>query len=377
VVIPTFNHARFVVQAVESVLAQTYPCVEILVVDDGSTDETRAVIEPVRGRITYIYQENKGVSAARNAGIRAAKGEYLVFVDADDWIPPEKLAVQVAVLEERPGIGLVYSAWQHTDEGNRWVLDEVRPRAPGQLLETMLRHACSFFPVGSPLVRSECFKRVGLFDESLTSAEDTDMWVRLTLAGYEFAYVDRPLYRYRMVTHSLSQNLARQANDEFTMLNKVFAAVNLPPNLRALESEAYAATHYKFAGKYYECGDIAAAQDHLRRAIARCPSLAVDSNWLVEWLAAHALEPEVADPARFINVVFDHLPEEAAALGRLRRKAHGRFHAAVAFAAHQSRRPREVRHHIWPAITGDHSMLRNRGFLRIAAGSLIARGKGN
>ena len=112
VIIPTYNSARFVVQAVESVLAQTYSDFEVIVVDDGSTDNTPVALAGYRQKIRYLHQENRGPSAARNAGYRASQGDYVLFLDSDDLIPPDTLERQVSFLNDHPEFGLVYSASQ-------------------------------------------------------------------------------------------------------------------------------------------------------------------------------------------------------------------------------------------------------------------------
>lgn len=111
VIIPTYNHAQFVVQAVESALAQTYADLEVIIVDDGSTDDTQAVLARYGAEINYIYQENQGLSAARNAGISVARGDYFLFLDADDLVLANKLELQVSIVDAQPDFGLVYRAF--------------------------------------------------------------------------------------------------------------------------------------------------------------------------------------------------------------------------------------------------------------------------
>ena len=116
VVIPAYNSGKFVAQAVESVLAQTYAPFEIIVVDDGSTDETKDVLGRFNGQINYIHQANSGPSAARNAGIRVARGAYICFLDADDLWTPDRLAVQMAFMQANHSIGLLFSDHEEFDE---------------------------------------------------------------------------------------------------------------------------------------------------------------------------------------------------------------------------------------------------------------------
>ena len=370
VIIPTYNHARFVAQAVESALAQTYADLEVIVVDDGSTDLTQAVLTRYGTQINYIHQENQGLSVARNTGIAAARGDYLLFLDADDLIPADKLELQVPVFDARPDFGLVYSGFQYVDESGTQVLHEIRPGKQGHLLKDWLRRTF-FFPPGAAVVRRECLDRVGLFDESCPAAADTDMWIRIARAGYAFGYIDRPLFQYRVVKGSMSSRIANQARDEFIRLDKFFADPDLPADVKALEAEAYSVLHYEFAAKYYHAGEIELGRDHIRAAISTCPSLSLDREWLLEWIAGYALGPHPDDPRRLIDSIFDNLPTEATTLRSLRRRAHSRYHTAAAFSAYQTHQLKKIRPHILPALRGDLSLIRNRGFIRIAMQSLL------
>ena len=109
VIIPTYNREKLISRAIESVLAQVYPVYEIIVVDDGSTDATKSVLAPFNGKIKYIYQKNAGIAEARNRGIKESSGEYIAFLDSDDYWAPEKLAEQVKVLDANPQVGIVFA----------------------------------------------------------------------------------------------------------------------------------------------------------------------------------------------------------------------------------------------------------------------------
>ncbi len=225
VVIPTYNYAHFVTGAVESALAQTYTDREVIVVDDGSTDDTRDRLAPFEGRIRYIHQENRGLSAARNAGIRAARGPLIAFLDSDDLWHPEKLAVQARYIERHPGVALLASDHldMHTSEIDRvdWPrVDETR---------AIEAHAVSFdeLVVGSRfgacgvVARRWCFDEVGLFDETLRSAEDVDMWIRIA-SRFPVAKMEFPLWVYRHHGASMHRATARMELNTLRMIAKVF-----------------------------------------------------------------------------------------------------------------------------------------------------------
>lgn len=364
VIIPTYNHARFVVQAVESALAQRYTPVEIIVVDDGSTDETVQVLEPLAGRIQLVQQTNAGVAAARNHGFALAQGTYLTFLDADDLFLPEKLARDVALLEDDPAAGVAYCSWFYVAEDGEQVLGEWRPQKNGHLLEDLLLRRFHCVP-GAATIRRVALEQVGLFDVNCPAAADTDLWVRLAYGGYTFTAVDEPLFLYRTVPGSMSQQIARQEHDEFVRLDNFFATSDLRPEVHALQAQAYAILYYEYAAKYFNLGEIEKGQEYLRQAILRCPPLAEDEDWLVEWLAAYALSPSVAEARPFLDTVLAHLPPEAVTLARLRGRLYGHWHIAAAFQAYQNQQYRAIRGHILPALRWYPRVLFNRGFLRI------------
>lgn len=179
VIITAYQHARFISDAIGSVLAQTYPDDELIVVDDGSTDGTREIVTNYGNQLVYIYQENRGSAAARNSGIRAATGEYVAFLDADDVWLPNKLELEVKFLDAHPSIGMVYSNYTYfgTRPGPAATGFAAIPPVSGQALkELFLSNPISS---SSVLIRKSCFEKVGFFDESLVHGEDLDMWLRL------------------------------------------------------------------------------------------------------------------------------------------------------------------------------------------------------
>ncbi len=225
VVIPTYNYAHFVTGAVESALAQTYPDREVLVVDDGSTDDTRDRLAPFEGRIRYIHQANQGLSAARNTGIREARGALIAFLDSDDLWHPEKLAVQARYLAEHPEVALLAS--DHLDMHTSEIGAVEWPLVDGT--RTIQAHAVSFeqlvigsrFGACGVVARRRCFEEVGVFDETLRSAEDVDMWIRIA-SRFPVAKLEFPLWVYRHHGTSMHRATARMELNTLKMLAKVF-----------------------------------------------------------------------------------------------------------------------------------------------------------
>jgi glycosyltransferase involved in cell wall biosynthesis len=371
VIIPTYNRARLVTQTIDSVLAQTYPDFEVIVVDDGSTDNTRAVLAHYGARIKYIYQENQGQPAARNKGLLASQGEYLLLLDSDDLVLLNKLELQASFLEAWPDFGLVYSGWQFINQVGE-ILGEVRPNKQGQLLKDLLLRKFNF-PIHAALVRRDCFDRAGLFDESLLRGDDADMWRRIAKAGYAFGCIEQPLIQYRIHQDGLYSSVSPQdIQCRFASLDKFFADPDLPDDIKALRAETYGVLHYETARRYYRAGKIDLGQEHLRKAIATHPPLSSNKEWLLDWITSPVADPRVTDPLQAINLILANLPAEATTLHSLRRRIRGRYHTKTIFYEYQKRRLKTIPRHILPAVLGDPSILRNRGFISISCQALMA-----
>jgi glycosyltransferase involved in cell wall biosynthesis len=201
-IIPAYNYARFVGRAIDSVLAQTYPEVECIVVDDGSTDDTPAVLARYGGRIKAIRQENKGLSATRNTGIKAARGEMLALLDADDEWKPGKLAAQVEVLAANPRIGAIGCACEVFDGDGKHMFDAFQP-SPGQgaaaLRSIATRKSWVSGSASAAVIPRKVLDEVGLFDETLRAAEDWDMWLRIAA---RYSIVNLPEVLARVYRHN-------------------------------------------------------------------------------------------------------------------------------------------------------------------------------
>jgi glycosyltransferase involved in cell wall biosynthesis len=181
-VIPVYNYGRFVARAIDSVLAQTHAPMECVVVDDGSTDDTPQVLSRYGERIRALRQENRGLSAARNAGIRAARGAFVALLDADDTWMPEKIARQLAAAEADPAIGAVGCGYEWIYAGGppRRFEGKAFPAERAERLRALAMRETWLGGSGSgALVRRKVFDEVGFFDERLRCAEDWDMWLRI------------------------------------------------------------------------------------------------------------------------------------------------------------------------------------------------------
>jgi glycosyltransferase involved in cell wall biosynthesis len=204
VVVATYNYGRFLAEALDSALGQTFRDLEVIVVDDGSIDDTAEVVKPYLRdqRVRYERVDHVGQPAAKNIGIRSARACLIAFLDADDLWLPAKLEKQVALLETNPTLGVIYSRRLLIDDQGRALEYEQPVLHRGRVLDAMFR--TNFVCFSSALVHRRIFKHIGLFDESLKLAIDYDLWLRVA-AWYGFDYVDEPQVKYRTGHASLSQ----------------------------------------------------------------------------------------------------------------------------------------------------------------------------
>lgn len=204
VIIPAHNAGGYLSQAIESVLAQTYRNLEIVVVDDGSTDDTPHVAEAYGSSVLCLSQQRGGVASARNRGIRASSGQYVAFLDADDLWRPEKLEIELLFLDREPSAGLVCSDWALERGGARVtssVFSTRRPVTSGYLFRRIVRD--SFLLTSTVMVRRPYLDEVGYFDESFPTSEDLDLWLRLSYR-HPIAVVPIPLTIKRERSDGLS-----------------------------------------------------------------------------------------------------------------------------------------------------------------------------
>jgi glycosyltransferase involved in cell wall biosynthesis len=221
VVIATYNRAPFLRPAIHSVLNQTFEDFELIVVDDGSQDNTAEVVNGFRdNRLRYIpHTVNKGGGAARNTGILNSAGEYIAFLDDDDAWLPEKLEKQVALLDRSPRtVGGVYTGTFNVHKASGRIVSQRLPSKRGHIFQDMLTHNW-VRTTTTVVVRKECFDKVGLFDETLTSSQDYDMWIRIA-KEYEFECIAEPLAKYYVHDTRISTNHLAIINGMESMLEK-------------------------------------------------------------------------------------------------------------------------------------------------------------
>ncbi|NES69216.1 MAG: glycosyltransferase [Okeania sp. SIO2D1] len=269
VIIATYNNAHYILEAIASVFNQTYTSYEIIVIDDGSTDNTREVLEPYLDKIRYVYQENKGVSHARNLGLEMAGGEFIAFLDADDFFLPDKLAKQVAIFDTRPSLGIVHSGWRLINEKGEKISDI-------ELWHGSLELDLETWVVWKPVTISMMFRRswiksAGGFDTRWHHGEDIDLVLRLSVNGCEAVWLPKVTYCYRQHHRNATRKSTHQAVSMMSVLDDFFSRPNLSTSIRKLEGKSRYYTLSWLAWQAHRNEDLVEMSKYLRQAVKYTP----------------------------------------------------------------------------------------------------------
>jgi glycosyltransferase involved in cell wall biosynthesis len=272
IIIPAFNAAKYLPVALESVFSQTFDDWQILLVDDGSTDNTAEVITPFLDRfgskIKYIKQDNRGLPAARNTAIRASTTEFLALLDADDVWLPCRLSESLKVLAERPQAGLAYGLITQIDsEGRLGGTFEGNPRyAEGQIAPYIYMRKVEL-PCPTITFRRRCIDEVGMFDETMRATEDRDLWLRIALR-HEVAFVPKVLAYYRLSPNSMSADPQRMLQAQLQFISKNYGSAGCGLLSRQI---AWARAYKQRAEALYRQNRPWAALMSSLRALILCP----------------------------------------------------------------------------------------------------------
>jgi len=221
IIMPVYNGEKYIVEAIESILNQSYKNYEIIIVNDGSTDNTfdKTRLYLQRSNIKYVEQDNRGLPAALNTGIRASSGEYIAFLDCDDLWMPYKLDMQMVFMKEHPDVGLAHGNISYIDQHGT-------PFTPDSPYQTDISGNC--FPelfmgnriaVLTVLIKKECVANVGFFDEDFKYADDYDMWLRIS-RHYPLGHIDKCLAAYRKHPGGISSDIITHNADVLRVLEK-------------------------------------------------------------------------------------------------------------------------------------------------------------
>ena len=311
VVIPAYNQAEFLVKALQSVLNQTYTDFEIIVVDDASPDHTSEVVTQFDDpRVMFVTHEvNRGLPAARNTGIRAASGELIALLDADDYFHPQKLQAHVNFLTRNPEVGVSYNARYELQHSSSEIRELYRPPLILDLTDFVLG-----FPItpSDMVIRREWAFRVGLFDEScVCGGEDLDFLCRLALAGCQFASVNRALNFRRFHSGRRRKNLACRLDDYIRALEKTFDDQRCPKDVLLLRNQSRS-NHYLEVASYALFQDeIDLGQEVVREVIGLDPSwLSGSPSRLMGYFLNFSIKDETQDHQEQLRKIINNLPPE-------------------------------------------------------------------
>lgn len=229
VIIATYNYGKFILEAIESVFQQTFINWELIIVDDGSADGTSDIVKPYlsSNKVKYIFQENKGLSIARNVGIKASSGKYIQFLDADDLIHHEKLKIQSQYLENHKEVDVVLSDYFLFEEKRDKIIFTPPSLKDIKNIKINILKG-NFIVVNSPLSRKKAIEAIGGFDETLKNTEDWDLWLRMISSGMVFGHVNERLAFVRVHPNRMSLNRLRMFVGRYTVIKKNLK--NIPMN---------------------------------------------------------------------------------------------------------------------------------------------------
>ena len=272
VVIPSYNRAECIEKAIDSVLEQTVDDIEIILVDDGSTDNTREIVLNKYGdQVRYVYQENQGIPGARNTGIKNARGDYIAFLDSDDYWRPGKLERQMSLAEEHPEYGLLASRCDkiqcagHIKKPNRPLSYQSRRGKSGWVLNDLFQ--ANFIRTSAVIIRRDCFDKVGLFDEKLKQTDDYDLWLRMA-AEYQVGFINEFLTVYVDNPNGISGDGLIGRLDCLYALEKSYLKQKIPEKLYNLRM----AQNYFAVGRHYlQRGDREKGLAFLKKARRMAP----------------------------------------------------------------------------------------------------------
>lgn len=277
VIIPTYNYARYLGEAVQSVLDQTLGDFELIVVDDGSTDNTREVVGGFKdSRIRYIYQENRGAAAAQNTGIKSSCGEYIAILGADDTWLPQSLESRAKLLDLHPDVALVCSDIYIFDNNTGATLGRLwhdmpahyrldLQRATQKPLIDLIAWGCFIWPQAA-ILRRLVFAEVGYFDESFSTCEDWDLFLRI-VQRFSIKTIDVPLARIRRHNVSLTANNERMHGGEVATLHKLLRSGSLSQEERKLVKRKLAPMHLRYGRQAIQVGKLKEGKNALIAAI--------------------------------------------------------------------------------------------------------------
>lgn len=268
VIIPTYNCAEFLKNAIDSVLKQTYKDYEIIVVDDGSTDDTRHIVGQFDGNIRYFFQDNAGPAAARNAGIKNAAGKYIAFLDSDDYFFPEKLELQTAYIGRYPDMAMVFSdaCTTYTDGTRIPHYKLIQEPHWGMIFDKLFLN--NFINNSTVLLHKSYLEKTGLFDETIRYSEDYELYLRIA-KNFPIGYIDKVLVKFdRTRQNRLTRNIEKLFESDIRILSRLIDGDSAYFSSRKyLIKERFSRLGFDFGWRYFNQNNLIKAREQFKFSI--------------------------------------------------------------------------------------------------------------
>jgi glycosyltransferase involved in cell wall biosynthesis len=385
VVIPTYNRCNLVQRTIDSALRQTYPVLEVIVVDDGSQDDTREILRKRYGsHIVYLWQENQGESAARNQGTSIARGKYIALLDSDDLWKPDKLKYQVDALECHPDATMVWCGSQFIDLDGRLIDDsmlgsDLRPE--DYSLHALLVENRVYGGGSTCLIRSSALQKIGGFDSNIRFGEDWDLWIRLRTLG-EFLFIPEPLAFIRV--HSNTQchlprpeHIARKLSDHVLLLEKAFSNYTGADH-DVLRGESLGRQYAEAGFSSYAWGRWEQGTSWIKKALEldfptwsneqRIWDMLLRHRMAVLEVEEHLTLERLRD---YVQTAQHHLPKSIRLSQERRRELLGQLCAESGYRAYLAGDKIRARRFMWAALKEDKQLWLNRGLLYRLINTLV------
>ncbi len=374
VCVASYNHAPYISDALDSILQQEFRDFEIIVVDDGSTDDSHAILldyqQRYPGLLCYLWHDNhvnKGISATCNVALAHARGEYVAWLGSDDWWHPDKLTEQVLFLESNPDIGMVHTAHIIVDSLGRHYPPTKRDPAPSWEDLLVSNHVCA----SSAVMRKQCLDKVGHFDENLVYS-DWDMWIRIG-ARQRIGYIPTPLTYYRI--HGA--NISVRSRPEFRLQNSLAVIQSTFENSASrythLRDQALAAAYMPAAMDFFAIQDSAQGLKCLNQAaellhmplrkLAREELITIAVTYTV--LSLRTAGCSFLDRLQFLRTVFTCIDP------RVLRRAEAEMHITEMFLCRHEGDRDKIRQHFMAGVAASPTWLRNRGVLSVGIEAFV------
>lgn len=364
VIIPAFNRADYLPEAIASVLTQPFQNLEVIVVDDGSTDHTAEVVKRFSGepRVRYLYQPNQGRSVARNHGAQVAAGDYLGFLDSDDRYLPQGLEVHLQTFAADSNLGLSIGGYDYIDDAGQFI-GVRQPWAEGGDLDPRGWLFNGYAMPGSILLKRAWFERSGGFDPACEIAEDWSLCLQLLRLHCPMTWTKHSVCSYRQHAGASVKEFARHRDGALQSLEKYFSHSDVPTEIVSLKNKALAWVYVVYARKGYGAGQGALAANDLERAVELDPELAGERrDQLIEFLITPTLGENRGTHA-ISDALLLHRPRTLPVDKNLLRRAQARVEMAKFFRSVQQNDSEQAAACLRNALKNDAAWLFNRGVI--------------